>query len=376
MTRDLVVFAEDWGRHPASTEHLVRRLAQTRKVVWMNSVGLRRPRLSLRDFKRAASRVGQLIGGGGGAAARAESVIPAGMDVVVPHAISAPDNTLAFNLNRHLLSRQVLQRMAQAGITKPLLWLTLPTALPVIGTLDEHAVIYYCADDFGSLAGVDHEGVLAMERKVAARADLIIVVSETLAKKFPRGKTIVVPHGVDFDLFATPAARARDLPQGRKIAGFYGSLPHWIDPALMAQTARELPDWLFVFVGGGQLFAEGAAPANTLFLGSRSHAELPGYVQHWDVSLLPYRNCEPLRAGNPLKLREYLAAGTPIATVDFPALAPYRDVVSLAADRGRFSDAILAASGDNARNAARQRAVMPETWEARAADISAALEAL
>ena len=103
---------------------------------------------------------------------------------------------------------------------------------------------------------------------------------------------------------------------------------------------------------------------------------LPRYVQHWEVSLLPYRDCEPLRAGNPLKLREYLAAGTPIATIDFPALAPYRDVVSLARDSNRFSAAILAASSDQHRNALRRQAVASSTWEARAADIEAALEAL
>ena len=93
MTRDLVVFAEDWGYHPASTEHLVRRLAATRKVVWMNSLGLRRPRLSLKDAKRAAGKLGQIF-------SRAQSSssdhtltrnsVPDSMDIVAPHAIPAP----------------------------------------------------------------------------------------------------------------------------------------------------------------------------------------------------------------------------------------------------------------------------------------------
>jgi len=201
-------------------------------------------------------------------------------------------------------------------------------------------------------------------------------VSDVLAAKFPSDKTIVVSHGVDYDLFATPAARADDLPTGRKIAGFYGSLPHWVDPALIKQTAATLPDWLFVFVGGGQLFETGDTPENTLFLGARSHQSLPGYVQHWNVSMLPYRDCEPLRAGNPLKLREYLAAGTPIASVEFPALAPYRHLVSLATDPSQFAGAILAAANDGARNSLRQNSVASNTWEARAAEVEAALAKL
>lgn len=379
MTCDLVVFAEDWGRHPASTEHLVRRLAATRKVVWMNSIGMRRPRLSLTDARRAFEKIGHLARKPAASpdhAGQTKYTTPASLDVVAPHAIPMPGSQLAFHLNRALLSRQVRARMTQAGIAKPLLWITVPSAWPVVGTLGEHAVIYYCADDFGSLAGIDHKPILEMEKKLVARADLIIVVSDVLAAKFPAHKTIVVPHGVDFDVFTTPAPRATDLPTGRKIAGFYGSLPHWVDPALVKRSAAELPDWLFVFVGGGQLYVDGTAPSNTLFLGQRPHADLPRYVQHWDVSLLPYRDCEPLRAGNPLKLREYLAAGTPIASVDFPALTPYRSLVSLAADPAHFTAAILDAAHDGARNAARRQAVASSTWEARAAGVAAALEAL
>jgi glycosyltransferase involved in cell wall biosynthesis len=380
MTRDLVVFAEDFGRHPASTEHLVRRLAETRKVVWMNSIGMRTPKFSRTDINRAFEKLGHLARRPTAQKATDShantSTTPASIDVVAPHALPMPGHALAFHVNRALLSRQVRARMASSNISKPLLWITLPSALPVVGTLDEHAVIYYCADDFGTLAGIDHAPILTMQDKIVDRADLIIVVSDVLAAKFPAHKTIVVPHGVDYDTFATPAPRAADLPTGRKIAGFYGSLPHWVDPALVARTAAALPDWLFVFVGGGQLFENEKAPANTLFLGPRPHTALPGYVQHWDVSLLPYRDCEPLRAGNPLKLREYMAAGTPIASVDFPALAPYRDLVSLAADPANFTAAVLAAAEDGARNTQRQHAVVSETWEARAADVAAALEKL
>ncbi len=357
----------------------MRRLALTRKVVWMNSIGMRRPRLSLTDARRAFEKLGHLARKPATATPASKApgfTTPANLSVVAPIAIPLPGNTLAFHLNRALLSRQVRERMARAGIDKPLLWITVPSALPVVGTLDEHAVIYYCADDFGSLAGIDHKPILDMEKQLVARADLIIVVSDVLAAKFPPHKTIVVPHGVDFDVFTTPVPRAPDLPTGRKIAGFYGSLPHWVDPTLIARSAAELPDWLFVFVGGGQLFADGAAPANTLFLGARPHGDLPRYVQHWDVSLLPYRDCEPLRAGNPLKLREYLAAGTPIASVDFPALTPYRSLVSLADHPAHFSRAILDAANDSARNEARRDAVASSTWEARAADVAAALEAL
>jgi len=52
MTHDLIVFAEDWGGLPSSTQHLIKQLAKTRKVVWINSIGLRQPTLSVNDIKR------------------------------------------------------------------------------------------------------------------------------------------------------------------------------------------------------------------------------------------------------------------------------------------------------------------------------------
>ena len=57
MRDDLIVFGEDWGGHPSSTQHLVRRLAATRRVIWVNSMEMRRPRLSAYDVRRAASKL-------------------------------------------------------------------------------------------------------------------------------------------------------------------------------------------------------------------------------------------------------------------------------------------------------------------------------
>ena len=52
MHHDLIVFGEDWGGLPSSTQHLIKHLSKTRKIVWVNSIGLRRPTFTLRDIKR------------------------------------------------------------------------------------------------------------------------------------------------------------------------------------------------------------------------------------------------------------------------------------------------------------------------------------
>ncbi len=373
MTADLVVFGEDWGSHPSSTQHLVARLAQNRRVLWINSIGLRRPRLALSDVRRLASKAGALANRRAGAPPTSPTGGP--VRILSPLAVPWPGSALAERANRILLGRQVRRAMAAEGITRPILWTSLPSAISVVGVLDERAVVYYCGDDFGALSGVDHAPVLEMERRLAARADLIVVASEALAARFAGRKTLLLPHGVDATLFSTPVPAAPDLPAGR-VAGFYGSISDWLDLDMIARAARTLVDWRFVFVGPVRTdVAALAALPNVSFLGPRTHRELPSYVQHWDVALIPFRDTPQIRACNPLKLREYLASGTPVAATRFPALAPYESLVSAIDPGGDLASAILAASEDGGR-AERQAAVAAQGWDARAAVLEAALDQL
>ena len=116
--------------------------------------------------------------------------------------------------------------------------------------------------------------------------------------------------------------------------------------------------------------------ANIHFLGPKRHHDLPAYVQHFDVAMLPFLDTPQIRACNPLKLREYLASGTPIATTDFPALAPYRPLVHISRDARGFAHAIAAALGDKNRANIRRRAVANETWTRRADDIASVIDLL
>ena len=376
MSPDLIVFGEDWGAHQSATQHLVRHLAADRQVIWVNSIGLRRPRLTFGDGCRMVSKIGAMMRGS------AATKVPSGpqpetLRVVSPIAISWPGSPIAQAFNQRALSRQIRQAMAVKGIKKPILWTSLPTVALSKGSLQERALVYYCGDDFGSLAGVDHGPVRKMERALAERADLIFVASEKLAERFPSEKTILLPHGVDIELFSRPAQRPLDLPRGRPIAGFYGSISEWFDIDLMVRTARELDNWQFVLVGPVRTdVAKLRAEPNICLLGEKAHSDLPSYLQHWDVALLPFLQSPQIMACNPLKLREYLASGTPIVSTRFPALEPYRDLIEIADAPASFGAAILRAAKDTPRNHARVARVSRETWAGRTVEVAAALDAL
>ena len=186
---DLVVFGEDWGRHPTSTQHLVRCLAKGRRVLWINSIGMRRPRFDRRDLARIATKATDLISRPAAQTTASTDAdtkqLPPNFYVLAPTAVPWPASNIAFHLNRTLLARQVNRALHARNMSRPILWTSLPSALPAVGTLGERAVVYYCGDDFGSLVGVDHKPILDMERRLVDKADLILAASDVLASRFP-----------------------------------------------------------------------------------------------------------------------------------------------------------------------------------------------
>ena len=367
MSSDLVVFGEDWGGLPSSTQHLMRHLSDRRKILWVNSIGLRKPRLNMADCGRALQKITSR-----GARDQSGPTIPGpGFTVLSPKTLPAPSTRLARFMAAALLQNQLLRAMKKAGLHKPILWISLPTASDLVGKLGERAAIYYCGDDFSALAGVDHLTVAAREGELQHKADLIITASEQLAERFPASKTRLLTHGVDYQLFSTRAARASDLPgDGKPIAGFYGSISEWLDLELLEAVVKRMPHWNFVIIGKAVIDTNVLRGLpNVHLLGPRPHHELPRYSQHWNASLLPFRDNAQIQACNPLKLSEYLAAGQPVVSTPFPALKPFRSLISVVDSVDTMVEALegsVSLSGDGGFQEKSRSAVSGESWQSRA----------
>lgn len=370
MSWDLVVFGEDWGGHPTSTQHLIRALLPERRVLWANSIGLRRPRLG--DAGRALRKLRALAGPSPKTASANDEPRPG--IVFQPPAIPWPGSRLAGLANRELIGRAVRAKMAELGIRRPVLWTSLPTAAAAVGTLGESLVVYYCGDDFGALDGVDHAAVLRLEAELAGKADLVLVSHPNLMRKFAPEKTHLIPHGVDLDRFVD-AAPVRDAAESVKVAGFVGSIDERLHVPALVKAALALPAWRFAFHGPVKTDVRAlVALPNVSFLGPLDPSLVPGRVRGFDVALLPYRDTPMVRACNPLKLREYLATGTPVAALPMPALDEFAGLVQLADEEG-LAGAIQAAAGTRGDAARRQARVEGESWSVRAEAVARLIEA-
>lgn len=365
MQRDLIVFGEDWGKLPSSTQHLIKHLVKQRKVLWINSIGLRQPQLTWRDIKRAC---GKLLAKKQ-STPLADNGFSTQFNVLNPKTIPVPKSRFMRRLASYMLAKQIKPVAKKMGLTDPTLWTSLPTAVDMIGWLGESQVVYYCGDDFSALAGVDHAIVAQRERYLVQRADLIFVASHALQQKLASPRTYLIPHGVDYQLFSHPTQASEQLPLNKPIAGFYGSISQWLHQPLLANVIHKMPDWNFVFVGKPVVdISQLTQFPNVFVFPEVAHDQLPRFSQHWQVSLLPFVDNEQIQSCNPLKLREYLATGNPVISTDFPALAPYREFVQVVDNAQDMVDAIRA-SASAVHNVQQQALVREEDWSRRAKQV-------
>ncbi|NMP32111.1 glycosyltransferase family 1 protein [Thalassotalea sp. M1531] len=370
--RPMIVFGEDWGRHPSSTQHLVNVLKLQRDIIWVNSIGLRKPRITWRDIKRVFSKVNSFF--------QKSSSKPLNRSkgahqfiVIDPLVMPCTNNALLLWVNRMLLKRQISKALMHINRANLLVWTSLPTAVDYIGLLGDSAHVYYCGDDFSALEGVDHKFVTTKEKKLVALTKHVLTASKQLATKFPFAKTATISHGVDTALFSQKFADwPYDLPKGKPIAGFYGSISAWLDQNIILESAQALPQWNFVLVGNIECdVSRLKALDNVYFIEAKAHQLLPNYIKNWQVAMLPFFDNKQIEMCNPLKLKEYLASGVSIASTNFNALDGYRHLVKVVKNSEPFYQTILRANICNRKAdiAARQQSVANASWEQRVEDI-------
>jgi len=189
---------------------------------------------------------------------------------------------------------------------------------------------------------------------------------------------------VDYDHFRrsaepdTPVAEElRSLPH--PVLGFHGWVADWVDLKLIAGVARLRPEWSIVLVGraDGDL-SPVRGLANVHVLGLRPYERLPEYLHGFDVALLPFAVNELTLASNPLKLREYLAAGLPVVAAPLPEVKRMGAMVALASTPDEYVREIESylARGVRGPSLERARAMAGESWEAKATQIEAWLREL
>jgi glycosyltransferase involved in cell wall biosynthesis len=250
-----------------------------------------------------------------------------------------------------------------------------PAAGMIAGNLGESDVIYYCVDEYTAFTGVS-EGLRSIEEDLFRRAGLVVVSAEKLLddkKKF-NANTHIIRHGTDWKHFRTALDEATEIPAEiadlpRPVIGFHGLLADWVDFGLIKKTAAHFKNGSVVLIGKVAVDAEQKIKVldgvrNIYRLGRKPYVELPAYCKGFDVSLNPFAVNELTLAANPLKVREYLAAGLPVVSTDIPEVRILKHCLV-----GRDHDDFIAKIEESLANPVPRDeisdSVREESWEAK-----------
>jgi glycosyltransferase involved in cell wall biosynthesis len=261
-----------------------------------------------------------------------------------------------------------------------------PSSADVAGSLGERLVIYHCVDEFSKFTGTDAAAILEMERALMEKADVVVVSSSQLYQTKSRynPNTFLVTHGVDVAHFRNACLSTVAVPAdcaGLKgtVIGFFGLIADWVDLEVVRYLASSRPQWSLLLIGEVQTDISAVRElSNVHFLGRRSYASLPAYCKAFDVAILPFVVNELTVAANPLKLREYLAAGLPVVATPLPEVLKLSPLVRMASTPVEFLTQIEALLNDGKRgpDPAVSFLMEPESWDQKVEDLSGIIAGL
>lgn len=370
--QNIICFAKDWNENPTSNNHVMLELARGNRVLWLNSIATRAPKLgSARDMKKIFRKLAGFFQG-----ARR---IGENFWVYTPIVLPLPHSAFASRLNKKILGITLKLLRRKLGMHEFQLWTFLPNVVDYVGTLDESLVVYYCVDEWSKFNYVNGNKTADAERRLLARADIVFASAQSLVQdRLPSNpRTYLSRHGVNHDLFSAALDDATPVPADlaklpKPVVGFYGTLQDWVDFELIAHLAERHPEWSIVLIGAPAADLSRLAHfSNVHFLGRKPHDQLPGYCKGFSVGIIPYVINPRILHVNPIKLREYLSAGVPVVSVALPEVQPYQSLCCIAGNYQEFEQGVIEAIRQDSSEARRARsaAMKDETWERRVSEI-------
>ncbi len=254
---------------------------------------------------------------------------------------------------------------------------------------DGALTIYDWIDELEVFDGHKLAKLHRLHSQAMSKAAVVTVSARSLLDRARRERpdAIYLPNAVEFQRFADWTKAPPNSPalqklrsNGNPIAGYYGAIARWMDYELLFEVAKQRQDWNFFFIGpnydrsarGQRVFTL----SNVARLPAQPYGDLPGWLQVFDVALIPFVLNSITESTSPLKLFEYFAGGKPVVASRMPEVIAFPEVRSYetAQQMSNSLDLALADSRNpNARLVLRQHA-QNNSWRVRAETVTRELK--
>ncbi len=244
--------------------------------------------------------------------------------VCVPHLPHDIDVNAAVHAQRAMIDELCLKE----GVRDPILWYYTPMARAFSDHLRGSVVVYDCMDELSAFKFAP-PALRDQESTLLRRADLVFTGGYSLyeAKRKQHPRVHPFPSSVDTAHFAKARTDVEDPADQTSIPhprlGFFGVIDERMDLGLVAAIADQRPDWHLIMLGPVVKIDPADLPQrnNIHYLGAKKYEELPAYLAHWDVALMPFALNESTQFISPTKTPEYLAGGKSVVST------PIKDVI-------------------------------------------------
>lgn len=127
------------------------------------------------------------------------------------------------------------------------------------------------------------------------------------------------PNGGDYTHFKQAKKRMEkpeDMPpvsNGDKVIGFYGAMASWLDIDIINKIADK---YKVVLIGNNKYYNLHLTHPNVYCIDHKKYSQLPQYLSHFDMSMIPFKLTEMMKGCDPCKLQEYLSSGKPVISTE------------------------------------------------------------
>jgi glycosyltransferase involved in cell wall biosynthesis len=383
----LIVLADDWGRHPSSAQHLIGQLLPRYETLWVNTIGSRRPTLTLADARRA---IGRLLPTGRRASTFPDASDPAKRSlsprVIAPLMYPGYRNNTQRRINAALVSRAIHKALGPRDGRARVVVTTLPQAADLPARLDVDGWLYCCVDDFSLWPGLDGRVMRELEMLLLPSMNRVIAVSQELQKHLKSmgaeggaqagAQVELLTHGIDPQHWREPfrsVAPGWTASLRRPVVLFWGLIDERLDVSwcgsllgderftgtlVLVGPSQSPPPALGLLKGSGRLLMPGQVP----------YESLPAVAAQADVLVMPYADLPVTRAMQPLKLKEYLATGKPVVVRELPSTQAWTKACDVVSQPQEFVQRVLERikTGTPAGQRQAREALSSETWQGKA----------
>jgi glycosyltransferase involved in cell wall biosynthesis len=224
----------------------------------------------------------------------------------------------------------------------------------------------------------DKTQILKVYREIAIRSDIHVICNGKQLSRFFQKKRgsfqniYDIPFGVDLEMFSPDKYKDSITPVDmaklqHPIIGYIGNIQERFDLELLKYLVKANPNFNFVVIGPiakGSNFQFNIKEANFIWLGKKPFKDIPQYIYHFDVGIVPHKVTEETKYMSPLKVYEYLAMQKPVVVTNVEGLDEIGRYCEIAKDTDEFNT-LLRNLANNKKNIFNNDLLKNYTWENR-----------